>query len=157
MEQTQYKVDGGGWRHGANVLIAAPSDGSKDGLHTIQYRSLDRLLNIEEARTVEVRIDTQAPQTIDNSDGLRHRSFRLEFTAADPPPALLPLAATSGVAFTEYRIDGHAWKIGSAVPLRLAVHRKPGSLARGVHTVQYRSTDAAGNVESIRSCTVRLG
>jgi hypothetical protein len=70
---------------------------------------------------------------------------------------LTPADATSGVAFTEYRIDGHAWKEGSVVSLRLAVHRKPGSLTRGAHTIQYHSTDAAGNVESIKSCTVKLG
>jgi len=98
--------------------------------------------------STSIVLDTTAPVTTDNSDGLTHSAFTLVLTPTD---------ATSGVVLTEYRIDGHAWKEGTTALLRLAVHRKPGSLSRGTHTIQYRSTDAAGNVESIKSCTVKLG
>ena len=112
----------------------------------MQYRDIAG--NLSDPIDGSILLDRVAPVTSDNADGLRHRSYHLVLTPTD---------ATSGVVLTEYRIDGHAWKVGNAVTLRLAVHRKPSSLTRGAHTIDYRSTDAAGNVESIRSCTVRLG
>jgi urease beta subunit len=105
-----------------------------------------------------VTIDSSVAGAVDTVAAGDHRQQQLRRSAHIAFTLVLtPTDATSGVAFTEYRIDGHAWKEGSVVLLRLAVHRKPGSLTRGTHTIQYRSTDAAGNVESIKSCTVKLG
>jgi hypothetical protein len=118
-----------------------------DGAKTVQAQFKDVGGNVSAVAGASVVVDTTKPVTTDNADGLPHRSFTLELTPTD---------ATSGVVLTEYRIDGHAWREGSTVSLRLAVHRKPASLARGAHTIQYRSTDAAGNVESIKSCAVKL-
>ena len=50
----------------------------------------------------------------------------------------------SGVAYTEYSLDGGAWTRGTSVAI--AVPRKS-SLAT-VHTLAYRSADVAGNVEA---------
>jgi cytochrome c len=55
--------------------------------------------------------------------------------------------AGSGVAGTEYRVDGGAWTAYAA----------PFTLSRnGTHVVEYRSTDRAGNVEPARSATFRI-
>jgi hypothetical protein len=48
---------------------------------------------------------------------------------------------TSGVDFTEYSVDGGAFTKGTSVTVS----------AVGAHTVQYRSTDKAGNVETAKS------
>jgi len=61
-------------------------------------------------------------------------------------PINLRLTATddlSGVASTEYRIDGGAWQVYSG-PLGFTTPAGP-------HLVEYRSTDVAGNVEPARS------
>jgi len=121
---------------------------SGDGAKTVEVQYRDALGNTSAAIGGSVLLDTVPPVTTDSSDGLRHRSFTLQLAADD---------ATSGVAFTEYRVDGGRWKTGVRVTLRLAVHRKPSSLTRGAHTIQYRSTDNAGNVESVKSCVVILG
>ena len=52
----------------------------------------------------------------------------------------------SGVARTEYRIDGGAWTIGMVADV----------VGIGTHTVDYRSTDVAGNVEPIQSLSVTV-
>lgn len=52
----------------------------------------------------------------------------------------------SGCAKTEYRINGGAWITGTSIYIN----------TKGTHTVEYRSTDAAGNVENTRSATVRI-
>ena len=57
----------------------------------------------------------------------------------------------SGVA-TQYRVDGGSFQSGASVLIRL----RPTTRIRYVHTVEYRSTDNAGNVESLRSATVRI-
>jgi hypothetical protein len=63
---------------------------------------------------------------------------------------MVTLTATddlSGVASTVYSVDGGAWQAYSA-PFTLT--------ADGNHTVQYHSTDRAGNVEANHSVTVKV-
>jgi len=68
-------------------------------------------------------------------------------------------AGGSDVAATKFRIDGGPWQSGTRCLLR-AVRRRhpghPGDVANGRHTVQFFSTDTAGNSEAIVSRTVLL-
>jgi hypothetical protein len=144
----QYRFDEGLWTKGSSVTIRAPVDHSFDGTHTIEYRSIDALFNTETPQTRTVGVDTLAPVTTDNSDALTHRVFVLVFAPGD---------ATSGVALTEYRIDGGAWQSGTSVTLRLPIRHRLGGLSPGDHLIEYLSTDNAGNVETIKSCTVTIG
>ncbi len=57
-----------------------------------------------------------------------------------------------GVPVTQSRVDGGAWQDGASV----TVPAPAGGAGDGVRTVTYRSTDAAGNVEPDRQCTVRI-
>jgi hypothetical protein len=68
----------------------------------------------------------------------------------------LILSATddaSGVARTEYAVDGGAWVQGTALTLSPAKKRSGNS---GVHSVAYRSVDVAGNVEATQFAVVKL-
>jgi hypothetical protein len=65
-------------------------------------------------------------------------------------PVAVTLAATdalSGVTGTEYNLDGAGW-VAYTGPVTIS--------AEGIHTLQYRATDVAGNVEAAKSLTVRL-
>jgi len=71
-------------------------------------------------------------------------------------PVTVDLEATddvSGIAFTEYRIDeAPTWNVGASFTIDApADHGND-----GVHTVLYRSTDKAGNVEPTNSAEVRI-
>jgi len=100
-------------------------------------------------------VDSIAPATRVRGAGARwHRTaVRVSLTATD---------AGSGVAALSYRIDGGAWKTVRAVSVvpslsatvRLAAPRRHGN--DGVHRIEYRSVDAAGNVEAIGTCRVRI-
>jgi hypothetical protein len=58
-----------------------------------------------------------------------------------------------GLAKTEYKVDGAAtWTTGTSVVIGAPADHSND----GVHTVSYRSTDAAGNVEATKSCTVKV-
>ena len=52
----------------------------------------------------------------------------------------------SGVKSTEYRLDGGAWQTGSSVTVS----------GDGVHALDYRSSDNAGNVEATKSAQVKI-
>ncbi len=58
----------------------------------------------------------------------------------------------SGLASTQYRVDGSSFQSGASVSIPAPADHSND----GVHTVEYRSTDNAGNVETLRSATVRI-
>jgi len=89
--------------------------------------------------------DTTPPvTTVGGADDLWHRtSVTLTMAATDD---------ASGVAYTEYSLDGTAWVRGTALTLTLGRR----AVNSGVHTVAYRSADQAGNLEAERYVQVKL-
>ena len=92
--------------------------------------------------------DTIAPTTIQSgADSIWHQG-----------PVTVTLNATDnaggqGLAKTEYSRDGGVtWTAGTTITYR--VWRRGGG--SGVHTLLYRSTDYAGNLEDAQSCTVKI-
>jgi M6 family metalloprotease-like protein len=82
--------------------------------------------------------------TVSGADGRWRRSVKLRLVASD---------AVSGVAFTQFRVDGGRWTSGAAASLPATA----GSHAwDGVHVVSYRSEDGAGNLEGDRRVTLRI-
>jgi hypothetical protein len=63
----------------------------------------------------------------------------ITFTVSDP----VRYGTSTGVAFTEFRVDG------SSVP-GFNLYEGPFNLPAGLHTVEYRSADNAGNLEDVR-------
>ena len=53
---------------------------------------------------------------------------------------------------TEYRIDGGDWVEGTGV----VIPASPDGSNDGEHTIEYRSTNGAGLVETAKSVTVRI-
>ena len=123
--------------------------GLADGVWYFHLRVCNQVGIWSATTTYTIGIDTIAPVTTDNSDDLTHTSFNLVLTPKD---------MTSGVAGTKYRVDSGPWRSGRNVQLSGAGlrHRRAG-LAAGSHTIQYYSTDKAGNIESVKSCQVILG
>ena len=128
---TQYKLDGGGWTTGTQVTI------SSDGVHTLAYRSTDSAGMVEADKSCTVKLDTTAPATADDAPTAWRRAVTVHLAASD---------AGSGVATTQYNLDGGGWTTGTEVTIS----------SDGVHTLAYRSTDNAGRVEADKSCTVRI-
>ncbi|MDP3951402.1 OmpL47-type beta-barrel domain-containing protein [Microbacterium sp.] len=127
---TAYSLDGGGWQN-----YSAPLTITGDGEHTLEFRSTDGNANVEATQSLTVTIDSTTPVT--TAALLNGKSGRVTLTADD---------ATSGVVLTEYRVDGGEW----------ASYAKPFTVGkRNVdHTVEYRSVDAAGNVEQAGSLAI---
>jgi hypothetical protein len=140
---TEYNVDGAGWTSGTTLTVPAPPDGSNDGIHTVQYRSIDSLGHTETSGIAELKIVTgPATTTVDGADGAWH----------DSDVALTLDSSSPGDPVIEYRLDGGDWVQGTAV---LIPAPADGS-NDGEHTLEYRSTTALGHVETTGSTTVKI-
>ncbi len=122
----------------------APVVVSGDGKHALSYRAKDAAGNSTGEKKVAVWIDATAPGTqlsvtrgsgVDNAD-----RATLRFAAQD---------ALSGVAATTYRIDGGDWR-------QVGAGDAPLVTGFGEHTVEFFSTDVAGNPEALRTMVVDL-
>ena len=84
-------------------------------------------------------LDAVAPSTTQSGAGAAwlRGPVTVVLTASD---------ARSGVKSTEYRLDDGVWTVGSRVPVS----------GDGAHTLEYRSTDNAGNVEAVRTSCVNI-
>lgn len=137
-----YRIDGGPVQ-----AYTGPAAVSTPGTHVVNYWSVDRAGNTGAPQTGQIELDAVAPTTTaatapaapDGSSGwFRRSSVLLTLTASD---------ATSGVAATTYAVDG-----GASQP-----YTGPVALATpGDHTIAFRSTDNAGNVEAERTIRVKL-
>lgn len=127
---TEYSIDGSEWQP-----YSAPFALTGDGERELRFRSTDGNQNVEQPQTLVVAIDSTAPAT--EAELLNGRSGRVTITATD---------AGSGVALTEFRVDGGPWW----------TYSRPFTVGkRNVdHLVEVRSTDVAGNVEPVRSIVV---
>ena len=79
-----------------------------------------------------VRVDATPPQTTDDA---------VESYVGSATDRADRDGCLSGVAATEYRLDGGGWTAGTIVDVSAA----------GQHTLEYRSTDNVGNVEDVLS------
>ena len=153
--QTQYRLDGGGWRRGTSVLGAAPPGGSNDGIHTIDYRSVDSLVNIEDTHTCQVRIDCQKPLIDDNADDLWHQQFLLVLDSSDSEGGGGG-GGCSGIDCVEYRVNGGEWRPLEEGDNDVLFRTWKRGANTGIHTVDYRATDKAGNTSDMATCNVKL-
>lgn len=131
-----YAIDGG-----TPVAYAEPFSITGQGTHSVRYTATDAAGNVT-TRTKTVKIDSVAPRTTiipsTGFTGTRAKGSGLvRFTATD---------ATSGIAANKYRLDGGAWKVGTKLTVR----------GVGKHTIEYASTDRAGNVEVSRTLAVTI-
>jgi hypothetical protein len=138
---TYYTVDGGSKQTGNSVTLTT------DGTHTIAYWSVDWAGNVEQPHTVALNVDNTAPVTTaavepalpDSSNGWYDHAVTVSLSVYDN---------LSGVAKTEYSLDGGAtWQ-----PYTSAITFDK----EGKNTVSYRSTDNAGNIETVKTVNVNL-
>lgn len=114
-----------------------------DGPKTVEAEYMDAGGNVY-AASDSIGLDTIAPSTDDDADDSWHQRVTVTLSPSD--------GAGSGVASTQYRVDGGPWLPGTSVLLR--TWKRGGN--SGEHTVEYLSTDAAGNAGTPGSCLVRL-
>ena len=131
----RYSVDGG-----AETTDSAPFTVTPEGEHSIAYFAIDAAGNAEAPKTLTVKNDTTTPVTTATAPaGWVADSATVSLSAQD---------SASGVTETLYSTDGSDPSIPYSAPVTIETE--------GVHTVKYRSKDAAGNTEAPGSVTVRV-
>ena len=135
VEQTLWRLSGGVQRAygGPFVLTTA-------GQYDFEFRAIDAAGNAEGFKEVPLKVDPEAPETT-AAVTPSSRSAPAGGTTARDRPARGDDDQGSGVASTQYRVDGGAWTTyaGSVVVEQA-----------GTHVVEYLSTDVAGNGPSRR-------
>jgi hypothetical protein len=163
VRETRYRIDNGSLRTGRYVTIEAPSDHSNDGIHRIDYYSIDFLGNPEEPKSATVKIDTVLPCTEILLDGELPAMVVCTCLCPDPDcececpergcyvdSVIVTLNARddrSGVDYTEYDLTGTGWPYGrytGPFPVR-------GGDILDRKTLGYWSRDNASNEEHHKS------
>ncbi|GIM91914.1 family 43 glycosylhydrolase [Paractinoplanes toevensis] len=132
---------------GGRMTIAAAVDGgaatsvdsvrytdvtvSGDGQHTVTATATDRAGNRSAVASLPVKIDATVPVSAG--------------TVANRAVSVAATDATSGVLKIEFSVDGGAWTVYTG-PIAAADSNK--------HTVSFRATDNAGNLETAKSATI---
>jgi hypothetical protein len=138
VESTEYSLDGGPWQP-----YAAPFAVTGDGPHAVDFRSHDAAGNDEAAKSTSFQIDATQPTTTSSLSPAAHNGWYVH------PTVTLSSGdgSGSGVESTEYALDGGPWT-PYAAPFAVT--------GDGTHTLQYRSTDRAGNTEDAASRTFKI-
>ncbi|WP_440071155.1 ThuA domain-containing protein [Streptosporangium sp. OZ121] len=133
VDKTEFQLDGGAWTAYLEPVVI-----TGDGDHTLAYRSVDKAGNVEEAKTLAVKVDATAPVTTADFLPVGQDTVPVTLAATD---------ATSGVEKIEYALDSGDW-----TPYTTTVD----VTGVGDHELRYRATDKAGNVEETKAATIKI-
>jgi len=135
---TSYRVDSGTWQ-----TYTVPFVISTNGTHAVDYFSLDIAGN-NESGSRSIKIDMTIPTT---SSGLAGTLGTNGWYKSTVTVTLTPSDSYSGINYTKYRIDGGSWLTYSTA---LSVS------TNGPHTVDFNSSDLAGNSEMTKSINFKI-
>jgi uncharacterized protein involved in tellurium resistance len=141
IEKTEYRINEGDWK-----TYESPIQVKTDGIYKIEYRSIDKAGNIEESKSALIKLDKTNPVTTSRITQGEPNGANGWYTT----DVIVELAANdgqSGISIIEYRVDGSEWAPYKA-PIQLTTE--------GIHRVEYRSKDNAGNTEELKSINVKI-
>jgi hypothetical protein len=121
---SEVSVNDGPWMDSAQV--------NGDGVHTVDLRARDNAGNMGVGADI-VNIDGTPPWLDAEEIGTVGESGW--FISSDVTAIATGLDETSGVASIEHKVDGGSWENGDSIVVS----------GEGLHTVEWRATDVAGN------------
>ncbi|MGG0184952.1 OmpL47-type beta-barrel domain-containing protein [Bacillus rhizoplanae] len=129
VNRIETRVDGGDWTNKAELTLTA------EGMHSVEYRAIDNVGNVEAVKHLSIGIDKTAPAIAVSvpGDGSIYKD------SEDLTPQFALTDNFSGVdnSNTTVTLDTHSFKIGTEIPLY--------TLPLGQHTLVISSSDLAGN------------
>lgn len=154
-----YRIDGGAWKTvtaasgspslSATVRVAAPRRHGNDGVHRIEYRSVDAVGNVEAIGACRVRIDTRRPRTavLRRVTARAGAGLRVRFRVVDRGPG----SGTARVTIVVRTRSGRTVRRIAVRPLirtgRVVTRSVRCRLPRGTYRIVVRARDGAGNTQ----------
>jgi hypothetical protein len=135
---TKYRLDGGTWQ-----TYTVPFMISSSGTHAVDYFSLDMAGN-NGSGSMDCKIDRTIPTTSSDLSGTLGTD---SWYVSSVTITLTPSDSYSGMNYTMYRIDGGSWQMYS-VAFSVSTD--------GLHTVDFKCTDFAGNIETTKSVNFKI-
>lgn len=130
--KTFYSINGTDYAEGASFNV------DKEGINQVSFYSVDEAGNVEEAKTVEVKIDRTAPVTTsDASEGWFKEPVTVNLHTED---------TQSGANKTFYAINGSEYEEGISFNVD----------EEGINNISFYSVDQAGNVEEVKMVEVKI-
>jgi cytochrome c len=95
--RTEYRLDGGEWTAYTETVVV-----TGDGAHKVEYRSTDTSGNVEQVKSLDVKVDATAPVTTatfaaPGESGWHGGAVSVALSAADPAAGVARPAAGGGV------------------------------------------------------------
>lgn len=132
VDKTFYAINGSEYEEGSSINV------DKEGINNISFYSVDQAGNVEDVKTVEVKIDRTAPiTTTDASTAWSREEVTVRLSAAD---------TQSGVVQTLYAVNSSDYTEGTAVKVN----------EEGNHRITFYSVDDAGNIETANTIEVKI-
>ncbi|MBI2345353.1 MAG: hypothetical protein HYV03_00355 [Deltaproteobacteria bacterium] len=138
---TEYRIDNGAWQTAA---AETPVTIAKEGEHLVEYRSTDRLGNVEIVRATKLIVDNTPPNT-----GASVGSTPVVGSAAVTDGSAVGLQTSDTVAGAQavwFRLDDGAWQAYNG-PIPMAG-------LSGPHTLSFYGVDQLGNQEGTQTLTL---
>jgi len=134
-------------------------DLTEDGVHTLQYYSVDAACNSEAVQTAStsVKIDQTPPTTAANAYGEQQNGWfsSSPVTVSLSSTDLVDSVETSGIDRVRYKIGTASWQQWTGSAVTFTVSLPPGQ-DEWEQVVQYYGVDGAGNEESVKSLTIGI-
>jgi len=136
LKSTEYTTDGTNWQAGISAVVTA------EGVTTLQYRSRDQAGNIEETKSIVVKIDKTAPTIIlsrtpePNQYGWNNSDVTASYTATDGSSGLASPQSGTFIFGTEgqglshtFVVSDNAGNESSASVENVSIDKTPPALA----------------------------
>jgi hypothetical protein len=139
---TVYSLDSHPW-----LNYKGPITVPGDGMHRIDFYSTDNAGNVEAVHTQVIDVDSTAPVTRASLSGPRPSGKGWFNGLVTVTLTALDRISASGVAHTQYCIDGETWKTYTDVLI---------ISGSGIHRIKFFSTDNAGNSEAVHHWDIKI-
>ncbi|MEO0294250.1 MAG: CARDB domain-containing protein, partial [candidate division WOR-3 bacterium] len=141
VDSTYYRIDDNLW----NVYAGGEFKVRDEGIHVIEYYSVDRAGNREEVKSTELFVDNTPPVTtlIPGTPSYEPADSSQLYISSKTALSLKTDDVGCGVDTTYYRIDDNTWNVYTGVEFNL--------VEEGTHIIEYYSVDKLGNREEIKS------
>ena len=142
---TKYRVDGGNWQvYAGSFTITA------EGRHTLEYQSLDRVLNTETIRTAAFAVDNTPPAASITLGEPKYEAFGLPLITPETSVSLAAADIVSGeVASGLARISYELIAVADGSS-EVRDYTEPFKLAQGTYDIRFWSVDKVGNIEAYK-------